>query len=276
MKKILFLFFILSVNVIFSQTKIDTTQVEYVQYEWDIDLETKDATLNSKLTKYKSGFYFEEFKFMNDTTKYGHFLIFKAEKDHLLSKVFFKDYVTALGDALVTTNYDNYGNPDNIVYSIQKIKSQKTTFLFKKKYKRKGKLEFITDEDGTNYYKYNLFGRLKRIEHFRGDILYKISEYRKNRLVSETFPTRKKYRKKFTYAYDKKGRITKRDDNDYYFCIYTYNEFGLTRIDKIRKKNKITISYTLFEYDTNGILIGKKFFGYRDKKPRNVYVYTYE
>ncbi|MGH1387193.1 hypothetical protein [Kordia sp.] len=275
MKNLLYIIFAFVSATSFSQMKIDTTQVEYKRYEWRIAPQTKDTTFTSKLTKYKSGFYFEEFKHLIDSTdKYGNFLIYESKEDNTSIKPK-RIHVHSFGNALLTYHFDTYGNRDSLVAILYNPKYKKIVIPFAKKYKRKGKLEFLADEDGINYYKYNIFGRLKRIEYFQDSVLYKISEYRKNRLISETYPTRKKYRKKYTYAYDKKGRIIKKDNNDYYFYRYAYNEFGLNREEKVRKKKDIVEEYTLFTYNENGRLIRKK--RYR-RKNRLIaeYYYTYE
>ncbi|MEM6686514.1 MAG: hypothetical protein AAF617_12095 [Bacteroidota bacterium] len=226
MKNFSFLLFLFITNLAVSQRKIDTTQVDYVRYEWEIDAETTTTTLNSKFTKYKSGFYLEEFKFVKDSSKYGHFILFKAKEEDLLQRVFYKDYATGLGDALVTTYYDIHENPDSIVYTIEKEKTKKIVIPIEKKYKTTGKLAFITDEEGSNHHTYYAFGNLTQIQHFRDSVLYRIDTYDKNRLTTQVFPTRKKHRKKFIYAYDEKGRIIKRADDDYYFFRYQYNAFG--------------------------------------------------
>ena len=137
------------------------------------------------------------------------------------------------------------------------------------------RLKFITDLEGKNYYKYNLFGKLKRIEHYRDSVLYRIDDFKNGLLVSETFPTRKKYRRKFTYKYDKKKRLIKNDDHDYHFKRYEYNEFGIKKIEKVYKKKNDVLEYTVFYYSKNGILERKKEF-YRNHKLRNEFVYEYK
>ncbi|PKG50141.1 hypothetical protein [Olleya sp. 1-3] len=275
MKNILLIILILVSTSSFSQVKIDTSEIKSIRFEWNIDTKTKDTTLHTKLTEYKSGFYIEKIEFMNDSTEFGHFFIYKSDNNDILTKTSIENHVTGMGNGIITTYFDKYRNPDSIVTLTRKPEFKKIFVPIEKRYKKKGKLDYISDLDGKNFYKYNLFGKLKRIEHFRDTTLYKISEYRKNHLISETFPTRKKYRKKFTYEYDKKGRIIKRDDNDQDFYRYQYNEFGLSKIEKIYKKRNMVTEYTLYIYDKNGILKRKKEF-IRNDKLRNEYIYEYK
>ncbi|WP_298516050.1 hypothetical protein [uncultured Kordia sp.] len=280
MKNYVLIIFTFIITESFSQAKIDITQIDFVRYEWSIYPKEKDTTLYSTLTKYKSGFYLEEFESKKDSIdKYGSFLIYKTQKHNLELRPRQLDevHLSAFGNTIVTNYYDAYQNRDSMVALIQKSKleSKKIVIPFEKKYKRKGKLASMTDEDGINYYKYNIFGRLKRVEHFRDTTLYRIRTYRKNHLISETFPTRKKYKKKFTYEYDKKGRIIKSDNNDYHLYRYEYNEFGLSRQEKIYKKRNIVTEYTLFTYDENGRLISKKEYEREDRLIREFF-YEYK
>ena len=240
----------------FSQVKIDTSEIKSIRYEWNINPKTKDTTLWTKLTEYKSGFFCERFEFLNDSSKFGNFSLSKGEYSEVNKKS--KNYVYGMGDGILKTYYDNYQNPDSIVLTIYKPEYKKNSTYIKKNYKNKGKLDFMTNLDGKNLYKYNLFGKLKRIEQFRDSILYKISDFKNGLLISETFPTRKKYRKKFTYGYDGEGRMILKNADDYTFLKYYYNDFGIEKIEKIYKKNNSVVEYTLFDYDKEGKLIWKK------------------
>jgi YD repeat-containing protein len=211
---------------------------------------------------------------IDSTSKFGDFSIYESKDDNTRIKPR-RIHVHAYGNALLTNYFDAYGNRDSLVAILYNPNYKKIVIPFSKKYKRKGKLEFLADEDGINYYKYNFFGRLKRIEYFRDTVLYRISTYQKNRLVHETFPTRKKYRKNFEYAYDKKGRIIKKDNDDYYFYRYEYNEFGLSREEKVYKRRDIVEEYILFTYDENGRLIRKKTYR-RKNRLISEYFYKYE
>jgi hypothetical protein len=259
----------------FSQVKIDTSEIKSIRYEWNINPKTKDTTLWTKLTKYRSGFYYEKIEFLNDSSKFGHFFIYKGKKTESQKRTDIENHVTGMGNGIINIYYDKFKNPDSIVLIKYEPEFKRITTITEKEYKRKGKLNFITDLDGKNYYKYNLFGKLKRIEHYRDSVLHRISDFKNGLLISETFPTRKKYRKKFTYVYDKRGRLTKRDDSDYEFNRYEYNEFGISKIEKVYKKKNAVLEYTVFYYDENGILKSKKEFALNDKL-RNEFYYEYK
>ncbi|WP_452233021.1 hypothetical protein [Lacinutrix sp. MEBiC02595] len=275
MKNILLIILIMVSTSGFSQVKIDTSEVKSIRYEWVINQKTNDTTLCSKLTEYKSGFYYKKIEFLNDSSKFGHFYISKGKFSDVRQNWNSKNYETGIGNGILKTYYDNYQNPDSLVLLKSEPILKRNTTTIEKEYKRKGKLNFITDLDGKNYYKYNLFGKLKRIEHYRDSALYRIDDFKNGLLISETFPTRKKYRKKFTYEYDKKGQIIKRDDSDHEFYRYEYNTFGLSKIEKVYKKKNIVTEYTLFIYDKNGKLKNKKEFGRMDKL-RNEFIYEYK
>lgn len=275
MKNVLLIIIISVYTSSFSQVKIDTSEVKSIRYEWNINSQTKDTTLLSKLTEYKSEFFYEKVEFLNDSSKFGHFFISKGKFSEVRQNLNSKNYETGIGNIILKTYYDNYQNPDSIVFLKHDAEFKRIKTVVEKKYKRKGKLEFITDLDGKNYYKYNLFGKLKRVEHYRDSILFRIDDFKNGLLISETFPTRKKYRKKFVYEYDKKGRLMKRDDNDYHFYRYEYNEFGISKIEKVYKKKNTVQEYTIFYYDENGILKRKKEFAQKDKL-RNEFYYEYK
>ena len=275
MKNVLLVIIISVYTSSFSQVKIDTSEVKSIRYEWNINSQTKDTTLLSKLTEYKSEFFYEKVEFLNDSSKFGHFFISKGKFSEVRQNLNSKNYETGIGNIILKTYYDNYQNPDSIVFLKHDTEFKRIKTVVEKKYKRKGKLEFITDLDGKNYYKYNLFGKLKRVEHYRDSILFRIDDFKNGLLISETFPTRKKYRKKFVYEYDKKGRLMKRDDNDYHFYRYEYNEFGISKIEKVYKKKNTVQEYTIFYYDENGILKRKKEFAQKDKL-RNEFYYEYK
>ena len=259
----------------FSQVKIDTSEIKSIRYEWNINPKTKDTTLWTKLTEYRSGFFYEKIEFLNDSSKFRHFFIYKGKKTESQKRTDIENHVSGMGNGIINIYYDKFKNPDSIVLIKYGPEFKRITTITEKEYKRKGKLNFITDLDGKNYYKYNLFGKLKRIEHYRDSVLYKISDFKNGLLISETFPTRKKYRKKFTYEYDKGERLTKRDDSDYEFYRYEYNEFGISKIEKVYKKKNAVVEYTVFFYDENGILKRKKEFA-RNDKLRNEFYYEYK
>lgn len=265
MKNFLFIILISVSTSSFSQVEIDTSEIKSIRYEWNIDPKTKDTTLFTTITEYKSGFFYDKLEFSNDSSKFGHFYLSKGDYySEVKQNGNTKNYISGMGDGILKTYYDKYQNPDSIVLTIYKPEFKKISTLIEKHYKSKGKLDFITDLNGKNFYKYNLFGKLKRIEQFRDSVLHKISDYKNGLLISETFPTREKYRKKFTYDYNKEGRMILKDADDYYFLKYYYNNFGIEKIEKIYKKNNSVVEYTLFEYDKEGKLIWKKEFYGKD------------
>ncbi|MFI1742846.1 hypothetical protein [Thalassobellus sediminis] len=275
MKNILLIIIISVYTSSFSQVKIDTSEVKSIRYEWNINPKTKDTTLWTKLTEYKSGFFYEKLEFLKDSSKFGHFFLSKGKFSEIRNKRSSKNYDAGMGNGILKTYYDNYQNPDSIVLLKYEPKLKRITTIIEKKYKRKGKLDFISDLDGKNYYKYNLFGKLKQIEHYRDSVLFRIDDYKNGVLISETFPTRKKYRKKFTYEYDKIGRLIKRDDSDYEFYRYEHDEFGISKIEKVYKKKNAVMEYTIFYYNEKGILKRKKEFA-RNEKLRNEFYYEYK
>ena len=259
----------------FSQQEIDTSEVKSIRYEWDINPKTKDTTLWTKLTEYKNGIFYERIEFLNDSSKFGNFFFYRGKKSEIQQRTLLENYATGIGNGILKTYYDNFKNPDSTVFIVYQPELKKIVTQIDKRYKRNNKLDYITDLDGKNFYKYNLFGKLKRIDHFRDSILYKISDYKNGLLISETFPTREKYRKKFIYEYDRKGRMILKDDDDYILYKYYYNEFGIQRIDKIYKINNSVVDYVLFEYDKEGKLVRKKEYYGKDILRQELY-YEYK
>lgn len=263
----------------FSQVKIDTSEVKSIRYEWKLNEEKNDSTLNQILTEYKSGIYKEEFpSFKKEHHEFPFINIFESKTNYLNRKVkqtLKVHYYSALGGES-KFYYDKYGNLDSIYQNYYKDSLKEWKYNIKKEYRRKGKLKYLINKfDEKEVYHYNFFGNLKKIELYKDSVLYEISNYKKGLLISEVYPTRKKYRKKFTYEYDKKGRIIKRDDNDYDLYLYEYNKFGLSKIEKIFKRKNMVVEYTLFIYDKNGILKRKKEFA-RNDKLREEFVYEYK
>tara|TARA_R110002050_G_scaffold110225_1_gene222198 strand:+ start:1120 stop:1959 length:840 start_codon:yes stop_codon:yes gene_type:complete len=263
----------------FSQVKIDTSEVKSIRYEWKLNEEKNDSTLNQILTEYKSGIYKEEFpSFKKEHHEFPFINIFESKTNYLNRKVkqtLKVHYYSALGGES-KFYYDKYGNLDSIYQNYYKDSLKEWKYNIKKEYRRKGKLKYLINKfDEKEVYHYNFFGNLKKIELYKDSVLYEISNYKKGLLISEVYPTRKKYRKKFTYEYDKKGRIIKRDDNDYDLYLYEYNKFGLSKIEKIFKSKNMVVEYTLFIYDKNGILKRKKEFA-RNDKLREEFVYEYK
>jgi len=82
-------------------------------------------------------------------------------------------------------------------------------------------------------------------------------------LTEQKFPTREKYRKKFTYEYDDKGRLLSRNDHDHFLWNYYYDNSQLIRKEKIFKKKNIEVEYFIYEYDNENKLESKKEYKYR-------------
>ena len=282
MKKFLLIFLISGFTSSFCQTKIDTSDVKSIRYEWEIDLKKNDSTLNQILTEYGSGIYKEEFKnFTDNNHKFPFINLFESDfyysgKDFKLTKKIY--YFSALnGESKYF--YDRHGNIDSIYQSYFKDTLTEWKYKIKKKYRKNGKLDFLINKsDEKEVYTYNLFGHLKTIELYKDSTLYEISTYKKGLLIDVFYPTREKYRKYFTYDYDNKGRITKRDDSDYDLYLYEYNEFGLSKIDKIFKSKNRIVESTIFSYNKDGLLKSRK--EYRISKNKkiltNEYHYTYK
>jgi len=279
MKNILLIILISVSTSSFSQVKIDTSEIKSIRYEWKLNTKKNDSTLNQILTEYKSGIYKEEFPdFKKEHHEYPFINIFESKTDYLNRKVkqtLKVHYYSALGGES-KFYYDKYGNLDSIYQNYYKDSLKEWKYKIKKEYRRKGKLKYLINKfDEKEVYHYNFFGNLKKVELYKDSVLYEISNYKKGLLISEVYPTRKKYRKKFTYDYDKKGRIIKRDDSDYDLYLYEYNKFGLSKIEKIFKSKNMVVEYTLFIYDKNGILKRKKEFA-RNDKLRDEFVYEYK
>jgi len=262
-----------------SQVKIDTSEIKSIRYEWKLDYKKKDSTLNLILTEYKSGIYKEEFlDFKRDHHEYPFINIFESKSKYLIRdlKPSLKVHYWSAMNGLNKNFYDKFGVLDSVYFSFQKDTLKEWTIKIKKEFRRKGKLNWmINQNEEKEVYNYNLFGKLKRIDVYKDDVLYEINNYKKDLLINQVYPTRKKYRKKFTYEYDKKGRLTKRDEDDYEFYRYKYNEFGISKIEKIYKKKNLVMVYTIFIYDENGILKRKKEFT-RNDKLRNEFLYEYK
>ena len=279
MKNILLIIIISVYTSSFSQIEIDTSEIKSIRYEWKIDSKQNDTTLNQILTEYKSGIYKEVFvDFKKEHHKFPFINIFESKRYYagrdlkINKKVHY--YSVLSGESKFF--YDKYGHIDSIYQNYYKDSLREWKYDIKKAFKRKGKLEYLINKrEQKEVYHYNLFGKLKRIELYKDSILYEISKFKNGLLTSVFYPTRKKYRRKFIYEYDKRGRIIKRDDSDYDLYLYRYNEFGLSKIEKIFKSKNKVVEYTLFSYDKNGFLISRKEFA-RNDKLRNEYYYEYK
>ena len=254
MKKILLFTFLIS-NSILAFQKIDTTAIKNVRYEWKILKDESDSTLTGILTEYKSGIYKLELLNRNKP-KSGDYFVYPREYKSESEIVKFSPLEMKVGNVFERNYFDRFGNLDSIYRRYLKNSKMKSgTLRAQKKYKRNNKLEYLIDVNGNkNVYSYNFFGNLRQIKQYKDSILYKISDYKNDLLIKESFPTRKKYRKQFFYEYDKKNRLVKRDDDDYYFYRYYYSEYGISKIEKIYKKRNFIKEITTFIYSTNGEL----------------------
>nr|WP_321222469.1 hypothetical protein [uncultured Psychroserpens sp.] len=281
MRNYLLIILISVYSLSFSQVQIDTSDIKSIRFEWKINNKKQDTTLWTILTEYRSGFFKLKSNIsdnVNDSTDYSSTFISNGiikneiqndEIENRNSKLF----VVKTNNGILKTYYDNYQNPDSIIILNYRPGFKKSKFIIQKKYKRKGKLKYISEDlNGMKNYKYNLFGKLRTIEHYNTDsILYKISHYKKNLLISETKP---KYQSEITYEYNKNNKLIKSYGN-YAVTEYEYNKYGLKKIEKISRKNNVVMNYTLYFYKENGTLERKKEFGKNDILI-NEFIYEYK
>lgn len=267
MKKILLVIIFLYYSSILSQIKIDTSDITSIQYEWKI--KKNDSTLTKILTKYKSGIYKEEFPdIKKPKDKYPFVNIFESKSGYLNRdlKSSLRVHYWSFSNGFQRNLYNKYGHIESTqgkFYGDSLLIWQTT---YKKVYRRKGKLKYLLNENNEKeIFHYDLFGKLKKTEIFRDSVLYQINYYKNGLLIKENFPTRKKYRKEFTYEYDNHGRLVKRDDSDYDLYNYYYNQNGIIRKEKIYKKRNRVIEYSLYQYDKNGELIIRKDYNRKNK-----------
>jgi hypothetical protein len=280
MRNVLLIILISVFTSSFSQVEIDTSEIKSIRYEWKIDIEKNDSTLYQILTEYKSGIYKEEFvDFKKEHHKFPFINIFESKSDYLDRdiKLNRKVHYWSAMNGLQKNYYDKYGNLDSIYFRYEKDSLKEIRTKIKKEYRRKGKLKYLINKhDEKEIYFYTLLGNLKKIELYKDSTLYEISNFKKGLLLSKIYPTRKKYRKRFTYEYDRYNRILKRDDKDYEYFLYFYNDSGLSKIEKILKKKDMILEQKLFLYDKNGILKTKKEFRKIGGKLKLMNKYNYE
>lgn len=281
MKKYLLIILISVYSSGFSQVLIDTSDIKSIRFEWKINNKKKDTTLWTILTEYKSGFFKLKWNLSNDinsTTDYSPIFISKGiirseiQNDEIENRDT-RIFGVKSNNGILKTYYDNYQNPDSIVILKYKPEFKKSKFIVQKEYKRKGKLKYISDDlNGSKNYKYNLFGKLKTVEHYNTDsTLYKISNYKKDLLISEIKP---KYQSEIMYEYNKNNKLIK-SSGSYAVTEYEYNDFGLKKIENISRKNNVVMNYTLYYYKENGTLERKKEFGKNDILI-NEFIYEYK
>lgn len=278
MKNIVSIVFILVFTSTYSQAIIDTSEIVSIRYEYKLNKKNKDSVLNQILTQYKSGIYKEVFTdFEKDPTKFYFTTIFESKTPHisrdLKSSIKLHYWQTTSG--WQRYYYDAFGNLDSIFSRYEKDSLRAWNTTATNVYRSKGKLKYRINTNGDmEVYRYTLFGSLKRIEVYKDSVQFEIRNYKDGMLVNQIFPTRKEYRKKLSYKYDEKGRMIKRDDNDYEYVVYQYGDFGLSRIEKRYKKNNKVSEYSLFFYDKEGRLQNKKVFEPSDRL-REEFSYQY-
>jgi len=263
----------------FSQVKIDTSEIKSIRYEWKLNEEKNDSTLNQILTEYKSGIYKEEFpNFKTENHEYPFINIFESKSEYLNrdQKSGLKVHFWSAMNGFQKNYYDQNGILDSVYFSYKKDTLKQLKKRTTKEYRRNGKLGYLINENNEKeVYTYNLFGKLKRIDVYKDSVLYEINNFKKGLLIDQIYPTRKKYRKKFTYEYDKKGRLIFRDESDSELFKYEYNEFGLSKSEKILKSKNMVLEYSIFIYDKNGLLRNKKEYRRIGGKERLVNEYNY-
>ncbi|MCU4190258.1 hypothetical protein M9Q43_13925 [Flavobacterium sp. HXWNR29] len=278
MKKTYLIFLFLLYNFCYSQTLIDTSKVSFVQYEWKINIPKKDSILDKITTKYKSGIYKEELiDLRKEEKEYPLISIFESKTNYFNNdlKSNFKLHYFSGSFGKHINFYDNFGILDSIYISFEKDSLREWKYKIEKKIRKNGKLNWLVNYEGEKeVYFYNIIGKLKKVEIYKDTLLYEIQNYKNGILVSRTFPTREKYRKKFIYEYDKHGRILKRDESDYEYFKYEYNQFGLIKIERFYKKQNKLMGFTIFSYDKNGLLKSKK--EYFRIKLQNEFSYSYK
>ena len=278
MKKTYLLFLFLLYNFCYSQILIDTSKVSFVQYEWKINIPKKDSILDKITTKYKSGIYKEELIDLQKKEKeYPLISIFESKTNYFNNdlKSNFKLHYFSGSFGKHINFYDNFGILDSIYISFEKDSLREWKYKIDKKIRKNGKLNWLVNYEGEKeVYFYNIIGELKKVEIYKDTLLYEIQNYKNGMLVSRTFPKREKYRKIFFYEYDKHGRILKRDESDYEYFKYEYNQFGLIKIERFYKKQNKLMGFTIFSYDKNGQLKSKK--EYFNTKLQNEFSYSYK
>ena len=281
MKNFLLIIIISVYSSSFSQVQIDTSNIKSIRYEWKVTNKKQDTTLWTILTEYQSGFFKLKWNLtnsINDSTDYSTTFISKGiirnelQNDEIENK-YSRIFLVKTHNGILKTYYDNDQNPDSIVILKYQPVLKKTKFIVDKEYKKKSKLKYISEDlNGQKNYNYNLFGKLKTVEHYNTDsTLYKTSFYKKNLLITETKP---KYQSEITYDYDKDNRLIKKSGN-YAVTHYEYNDFGLKKAEKISQKNNVVMNYTLYSYNENGTLDRKKEFG-KNNVLVNEFIYEYK
>jgi hypothetical protein len=263
MRKILLATLLFSCSSIYSQIKIDTSNIISIQYKWKID--ENDSTLTRILTEYKSGIFKEEFPpYKKANHEYPFVNIFESTTDFLNKDV--KESLKIHYWSLMNTYQENYYDKNGYSDSIYRKNFQdigEVTRKIKKEYNRNGKIKFLINKNKEKeVYHYNLFGQLKKTDIYKNSILVQQNIYNKGLLISEIYPAKNL---SLHYEYDRKGRLTRKYDYDYYYYKYYYSDLGLIRKEKVVQKNDRIIEYSNYKYNKNGELVSRKDYDKSDK-----------
>jgi len=147
MKNILLIILITFSTSVFSQVKMDTSEIISKRYEWKLNNKKNDSTLNQILTEYKSGIYREDFSdFENPKSKFGHYFIYDKNNANGKLKAETKHIEFAFGNTFQRNYYDKNGNLDSIKQKLWKNDSLKEmSFNVHKKYNDKSKLKTLIE-----------------------------------------------------------------------------------------------------------------------------------
>ncbi len=275
MRKILLsiLLFLIYSNLI--AQKIDTTQIKSIRYEWNLNIKSNDSSLTQILKEFKSGIFKDDYSdFDNQKSKFGNYFLYDAKNKEGYLKAEVEHIALAVGNVFQRNFYDKDGYLESVFQKIWRNDTLKElSFKTKKTYDDRSRLKTLIERSKTYQYFYNENDAVERIEYYNDSTISKISDYRNGLLISEVFPQRK-YRKEFTYVYDEKNRMIKKDDDDFFYYIYKYNDFGIEQIERIYKKKEMSVGLETFEYNDKGLLIVRKVFV--KGKLINEYHYTYK
>jgi|TARA_R110002012_G_scaffold276421_1_gene463342 hypothetical protein len=262
MKNILLIILIFISNSSFSQVEIDTSEIKSIRYEWLINKKPNDSTLNEILTEYKSGIFKEEFSnFGSEKSKFGHYFIYDKNNSDGKLKAEVNNIEFGVGNVFQRNYYDKQGNLDSIRQKLWKNDSLKElSFVTRKTYDDESRLLTLSERSKTYHYSYNNSNQITLIDYYNDSIHKEVKKYKNGQLISRKFPQRKKYRKEFTYQYDNKNRMIRKDNDDYIYYIFNYNDFGIESIEKIYKKKNERVGIETFEYNKKGQLLIRKEF----------------
>ena len=168
MKKFLYILFFIS-QTVFCQVEIDTSILARERIEYQINWKNNDTTKWRTTEFYQSGLIKETLHLDSVSNEVSIFLneVKPYEFDKGTDLIYAK-----LGQGEDSFILRNYLNKKNIIDST-KIKygggeGKDTSFVSVKKYYPSGKLKEIQTWEGTYFYKYGFFGKVKKIEFSSG------------------------------------------------------------------------------------------------------------